>query len=279
MSGDLLTTREAAALLGVGTTSIKRWADSGLLRCVKTPGGHRRFPRDAVQALMGASLPVEPRSSDWSADWLAWLVSGSSPARGAAQVTDRLTSERRERGSWLAVAEAMGPVLDELGEAWARGDISVIQEHIAAEHLARGIARCCEGVELPAGAPACFLLTAEHDEHTLGLGLLELCLREAGWSGIWSGSKTPILFACEFITANSIAMVGVSASRYSRDASLMADQAQRLGEACRQRGIPLLLGGYGEWPEEPPYGHRLRTFSEMRRLIDGPSSHRSQRCG
>jgi len=38
-----LTTQAAAKYLNVGTTSIKRWADEGLLPCEKTAGGHRRF--------------------------------------------------------------------------------------------------------------------------------------------------------------------------------------------------------------------------------------------
>ena len=48
MNEDLLSTREASELLGVGTTSIKRWADEGELECVRTPGGHRRFPLRSV---------------------------------------------------------------------------------------------------------------------------------------------------------------------------------------------------------------------------------------
>ncbi len=51
MSQELLTTREVSAMLGVGTTSIKRWADEGELECVRTPGGHRRFPLKAVVRL------------------------------------------------------------------------------------------------------------------------------------------------------------------------------------------------------------------------------------
>ena len=48
MSDDLLSTREVSDMLGVGTTSIKRWADEGELECVRTPGGHRRFPLRSV---------------------------------------------------------------------------------------------------------------------------------------------------------------------------------------------------------------------------------------
>jgi len=45
VSSDYLSTSEAAELLGVGTTSIKRWSEEGVLRCMKTSGGHRRFLR------------------------------------------------------------------------------------------------------------------------------------------------------------------------------------------------------------------------------------------
>jgi excisionase family DNA binding protein len=48
---DLLTPREAAALLGVRTTTVARWAREGLLKpAVHTPGGHRRYRRGDVMA-------------------------------------------------------------------------------------------------------------------------------------------------------------------------------------------------------------------------------------
>lgn len=50
----LMTTRQAAARLGVGTTTIKRWADEGVLSCVRTAGGHRRYRQADVLALQQA---------------------------------------------------------------------------------------------------------------------------------------------------------------------------------------------------------------------------------
>jgi excisionase family DNA binding protein len=47
---NLLSTRQVAALLGVGGSSVKRWADRGLLACVKTVGGQRRFEPEVVDA-------------------------------------------------------------------------------------------------------------------------------------------------------------------------------------------------------------------------------------
>ncbi|GLY81169.1 hypothetical protein Airi01_094360 [Actinoallomurus iriomotensis] len=49
---DLLTPREAAALLGVRTTTLARWARDGIIKpAVHTPGGHRRYRRGEVLTL------------------------------------------------------------------------------------------------------------------------------------------------------------------------------------------------------------------------------------
>ncbi|MBN1408106.1 MAG: helix-turn-helix domain-containing protein, partial [Calditrichaceae bacterium] len=34
---------EAAKILGVNVSTIKRWTDSGRLECIRTAGGHRKF--------------------------------------------------------------------------------------------------------------------------------------------------------------------------------------------------------------------------------------------
>jgi excisionase family DNA binding protein len=40
-----LTPSEAARILHVSPRTVDRWADQGLLRCMVTLGGHRRFAR------------------------------------------------------------------------------------------------------------------------------------------------------------------------------------------------------------------------------------------
>lgn len=49
---ELLTPGEVAALFRVGLTTVARWADSGYLPSLRTPGGHRRFRRADVDALL-----------------------------------------------------------------------------------------------------------------------------------------------------------------------------------------------------------------------------------
>ena len=49
----LLTNSDAAAVLGVDDTTVKRWAPTGKLTSVVTPGGHRRFRPGDVERLTG----------------------------------------------------------------------------------------------------------------------------------------------------------------------------------------------------------------------------------
>jgi len=49
---DVLTTAKAAELLGVSTRTAQLWVESGQLPSWKTPGGHRRIPRQAVLDLI-----------------------------------------------------------------------------------------------------------------------------------------------------------------------------------------------------------------------------------
>jgi excisionase family DNA binding protein len=63
---------EAARLLGIGATTLKRWCGSGQVPHVRTPGGHRRFSRNAISTF-AASL--ERRSSGHENGGGAWYES------------------------------------------------------------------------------------------------------------------------------------------------------------------------------------------------------------
>jgi excisionase family DNA binding protein len=57
---DVLTTAKAAELLGVSTRTAQLWVESGQLPSWKTPGGHRRIPRQAVLDLIENPVHEEP---------------------------------------------------------------------------------------------------------------------------------------------------------------------------------------------------------------------------
>ena len=54
---DWLSLRDARNLLEVSDTTLRQWADAGHLRVYRTPGGHRRFLREDVEALTQGPPP------------------------------------------------------------------------------------------------------------------------------------------------------------------------------------------------------------------------------
>src|SRR5690349_19021240 len=55
---DWLSLQEASELLGVTTSTLRRWGDSGRVPMKRTLGGHRRFSRAAIGRLAEAPAPA-----------------------------------------------------------------------------------------------------------------------------------------------------------------------------------------------------------------------------
>lgn len=47
-----LSSGEAAALVGVDRRTLRSWEDQGLITAHQTPGGHRRYRKSEVEALL-----------------------------------------------------------------------------------------------------------------------------------------------------------------------------------------------------------------------------------
>ncbi len=54
-----LSRRDVARLFGVSVSTVTRWARTGLLRAVRTPGGHYRFRADETRRAANAGQPQE----------------------------------------------------------------------------------------------------------------------------------------------------------------------------------------------------------------------------
>ena len=56
----LLTPGEVAALFRVDPKTVTRWAASGRITSIRTPGGHRRFRESEVRALLRGDSEIAP---------------------------------------------------------------------------------------------------------------------------------------------------------------------------------------------------------------------------
>lgn len=61
---DWVSLTEACRLLGVSPSTVRRWGDSGMVRTFVTPGGHRRFSRAGLEAMLPSRPAVRPSLTD-----------------------------------------------------------------------------------------------------------------------------------------------------------------------------------------------------------------------
>lgn len=63
----ILTTSAAARILGVATSTVQLWMESGAIASWKTPGGHRRTRRSTIEAMLERAGPLSGSLSGESA--------------------------------------------------------------------------------------------------------------------------------------------------------------------------------------------------------------------
>ena len=120
--GATVTLGEAADALGVSTSTVRRWADTGRIQVVRTSGGHRRFPASELRRLAAeAATAVKPevRATALPAEPLPGLheLLGGAAGELAAAVARGLyegpapgwfasTAGREQLGTWATALAA-----------------------------------------------------------------------------------------------------------------------------------------------------------------------------
>ena len=247
-----LSTAEAARELGVSPATVKRWADGGLLRAIRTAGGHRRFD----QAELARFSKVLFTDRDALSTWVQTLLDDPDRALDAA-----LHVERDRLGAWYRVAEAVLPVVQDL-EAGRAVPGAGPGAHAAADRLSRALARCSGALDPRSDAPRAILATPEVDSPAIELSLMELCMRERGWKAIWRGGAARAEEIAAAVDRGEAEAVALSATVRCPSQILQRD-LEVLVPPCQRRGVALVIGGDAPWPDAVPYGRRERTFSGL----------------
>lgn len=260
--GAVLTTTEAADLAAVAPSTLKRWADQGLLPFSRTAGGHRRFDRFAVEQFLREQPGSPAADSPVAASWLHRLLGARR-----YEIDGGLLEARARLGSWCNVGEELALALAELGRQWKRGELSIAQEHVASDCLVRALGRVGDAMPMRVNGPTCLLASVAGDDHTIGLSIGDLCLREAGWTPLWLGRSTPAGEIVRLLREEGIASVALSASAVIEDEKQLRRIAGQVGSACKGARAGLVLAGAGAWPDKPTYGVRVASFPAFRDCI------------
>jgi DNA-binding transcriptional MerR regulator/methanogenic corrinoid protein MtbC1 len=198
---------ELARRVGVAPETLRAWERRyGVLRPARTSGGYRvygvddelraRRMRELIESgwaageaahavTAGGEAPRTPRA-DRAADALLSPLLRFDYAAGQAAFDRMLASRSMD----AALRDVVLPALHEVGERWARGEITVAQEHFATELITgrlRGLGR-----EWDAGlGPRAILACPAGERHDIGLLCCGLALDRRGWRVTYLGPDTP----------------------------------------------------------------------------------------
>lgn len=199
------TTAELARICGVSISTIKRWTDSGLLRCVRTPGGHRKFRlQDVAEAArqLETSMALPEARPAATLDALSVLLLQGNPESLVAQLADAL-ARGDEPGvcGWLTALHRHGSPVHVIAGDVLVGALETVQAGSPDDFVRRRAARLVEtgaqhlAAQLPppvAYAPRALLAGVSEPASSLWLVLGNLVLADAGWERVDLGPAVPV---------------------------------------------------------------------------------------
>lgn len=242
---------------GVPAATLRKWEQRyGVLAPDRTEGSHRRYSEADVlrvewlQArldegyrigeaarLLGAGDQdgeAPPAAPEELARKLVEATAASDPARAERVVEQALVLLEPEE----AIEDVLTPALVEIGEAWARGEIGVGQEHATSEIVRARLRALLDPRATGASGRAvlCCVSGERHELGRLGLGVL---LQGAGWGIVYLGADTPLSEAVAVAVARDASLLCVSAAM----PALAAGAEPDVEEISTENGFRVLCGG------------------------------------
>jgi len=251
-----LSPKQLAVAIDVSESSVKRWADAGTIRIVRTAGGHRRISRsEAVRFVRDAGVRVvRPellgfpetgsveglRSDRTDADVLFEALRDGARDRVLGMIQGWFLSGRAL--SWVfdkPIAQAMGRI----GQLWLHQGDGVLLEHRATDLCIQAVTQL--RLSLPPESGDAFVAVGaspSDDPYLLPSIMAATILQDAGLHAINLGPQTPlaVLQAAAEKHDASLAWLSVSTDDGAENLSAgLGGLADELGK----RGTRLVVGG------------------------------------
>ena len=292
-SSTLLSPAEAAKILLVHQSTIKRWVDDGTIPASRTSGGHRRILlADLLRLVRDKKLPSVQLNPDMLGPWIDGTVIAAEPVELIrSKMESALKSNQHVLVSQILIhcleggmtIEQLGdslifPLMCELGHSWVSGETEVAEEHLVTSHLQAALVSIRNRL-LPVDAssrPLAVGACPEADFHVLGNQLVELVLLQNGWQVVNIGGNTPLPSLGKMLEKLRPTLAWVTCTTIA-DVEKFVVEEHALYELASRLNIELYLGGQALVPEVRRrlhyhwIGDTISQFSfAARRLHPGP---------
>ena len=210
----LLTSSEAAELLEVHASTVKRWCNEGDLPFESTSGGHRRIRLEDALALARTRDSVTVLSPFHPYEAHVWTALQAVRQDGAFERLLQLAMGWVFRGRIRRVGllfdalarepsvafcrfvdDGVRPMMERVGTAWAEGRLRVGEEHLVTQTMSEVLVRIlAPRTPDPAASsvPVAIVGTLEGNQHHLGALTVRVLLERLGWDVCYLGPDVPI---------------------------------------------------------------------------------------
>jgi excisionase family DNA binding protein len=283
---NFLNSKEAADVLGVNVSSIKRWTDSGRLECIQTAGGHRKFLMSHLVKFIEENDTKSSKAHVFPLECETDVQIGYHVLKGdfdsltdhtveKALLSDRFSVQKVLNGLYLShlplhaiYDRLVAQVLKKIGTLWMNGKISVIEEHLAAQTMRDTINRLQGIICLPTEKSGrAVFMNLSTELHDIALKMVENIMEVRGFQTYFSGQMTPLIDIEQIFGKLKPDRLYIS-STYITDQEATQKEADRLFGICREHGIRIYVGGRG-WDvlsyDNPAVELRLYSFEETNR--------------
>lgn len=256
---------------GIGEHTLRAWERRfGFPTPVRLSSGHRRFSHEQVRHLLKIAKALESgyRAGDivplplpdleqllqksgvldrgdetGNVREMCSLVFDACKRFDRESLSALLHSEAAVLGLPIFLRERVTPLLDEVGDAWGRGDIEIRHEHFLTGVLEDELRRLRSPLESTTTGRPVVIATLPNELHGLGLQIAALAIVTAGRSVRVLGPNLPVEEIVQAATTLDAAAVGLSVSSFAEP-----NETWREITAVREQlpaEVALWLGGAG----------------------------------
>ncbi|MEZ6197677.1 MAG: hypothetical protein R3F20_18455 [Planctomycetota bacterium] len=247
---DTLSPRDLARAIGVSESSMKRWADDGLVQTNRTPGGHRRiawaealrFIRESGSSLVRPELlgleSLGPKAGAEGEILHDLLASGDGD--GAFSF---LTSRFLDGATLVSLFD--GPLraaMQRLGELWRHESRGIFVEHRATDICLELIRKLRAGLPLRADSPVAIGGAPAGNHHGIGSLLAATVLEECGFRASNLGPDMPLEVLAGGARETGARLVWVSVALVENEEEFVSE-LRGLARSCGDASCGLAIGG------------------------------------
>ncbi|MCB0284035.1 MAG: helix-turn-helix domain-containing protein [Calditrichaeota bacterium] len=281
---NLYNTEEAAKILGVNVSTIKRWSSAGKLKCIRTAGGHRKFEMTHLTEFIQNgqkpntrinSIPMDRAEDSRISEWIL-----KSDFKNLVNYIQK-QAIHCNRNKILDVFKGMvlakiplydiydhliTPTLHQIGSTWEKGQISVIEEHFASQTLKDTITRLQGMINFPEKKLGVVMaMNLENELHDIVLKMVDHILEFRGYKVLYSGQLTPLINLEHIFDDYAPKRLYIS-STYVENLTNAQLEFDSICQTAERFNLKIFVGGSGfdyiDYNKEPVI-NRLHSFKDI----------------